>query len=93
MALPRRLPPTQGAARKELTYDTMRDIGKLADFFIHMCDTHPELIKEYYMGTYAKEMCMQVEAGLRPGQTFDQYIQWTKENMADMTDRIAGPRG
>lgn len=93
MPLPRRLPRTLGETRKNLEFETARDIGKLADFFVAMCEQHPELIKDVYMGTYAKEMCMQAEAGLRKGQTFAQYIEWTKENMLSLADQIAGPIG
>lgn len=94
MSLPaRRNPPTLGRARKELGFDTMRDIGKYADFFAHMCRTHPELIKEYYMGAFARSRCEEVEVGERKGMTYAQQMEWYAENAEMLADRIAGPKG
>jgi hypothetical protein len=94
-SLPYRELKTQTAARKELGLDEMREIGKYADFFALMCETHPELVREYYMSTFAKVRCEQAELpktdeNYRKGMSFAAQMQWYKENAEMLADRITG---
>jgi len=89
----RRSPPTLGAARKELDFETMRQIGKYADFFSLMCELHPELIKDHFLGAFAKSRIEEVEAGVREGMNYEQWIKWLAEAAGEIALRIAGPTG
>ena len=88
----RRSPPTLGAARKELQYDTMRELGRYADFFAKMCREHPELIKEHVVGAFVTSRTEEVEAGGRRGMNWAELMEWYAEQAESIADRIAGPK-
>lgn len=97
MSLPYRELKTQTAARKELGLNEMREIGKYVDFFVLMCEKHPELVQEHAMSVYAIERCKQAELpetdeNYRKGLTFAAQMQWYRENAEMLADRITGEK-